>query len=148
MALPKSKTGQYLERTIPVPMLSAATALAAAVTSEHILFTTQRNEQFREITIWGNNTVVSGHPATNHVVAEIWNVTDATKIAAATITGTTSGTQLERLGTNNIATTSEFTGVGSNCSPNKQISLKWVGTGTLSASLRGTTLRIISDFTD
>jgi len=140
MALPQSRSGFEFNKEIQLSV-SGGTAVQASTTDELTLTRLYRSVRFREIGITSNVTVKSGVPATNHFRAEIWNFTDSTKIAQATITGASTGTALNRLVYKSIATTAQFIGVGADVSLNKVISIKIVGTNTLSAGL---TLPVVS----
>ncbi len=140
MALPRARSGFEYNKEIQLSV-SGGTAVQASTTDELTLMRTYRSIRFREIGITSNQTVKSGAPATNYFRAEIWNFTDSTKIAQATITGVTSGTALTRLTYKAIATTAQFIGVGADVSLNKVISIKIVGAQSLSGGL---TLPVVS----
>tara|TARA_Y100000310_G_C20369802_1_gene662983 strand:- start:7 stop:447 length:441 start_codon:yes stop_codon:yes gene_type:complete len=135
MALPATITGR--ERTLTLPLVASATAIPASATNELTLFREERDIDFREIGIISQGTVVSGATASNYMRAELWNFTDATKLAQSTITGIATGTQLQRNVYVSIATKGQFMGPGSRASAQKVFTLKFVGASTLSKNIIG-----------
>lgn len=143
MAAPESKSG--LER---VYHFSFDGTIATGVTTEQPLFVNDRDIRFRQVGLMALQTITSGHPLTNYFRAELWNMTDGTKVAQATITGPSSGTLLERLSFVPIATKAQFIGPGSNASANKSWIMKFVGAATLNRGIVKPAIKIITDIID
>lgn len=144
-AIPASETGLEWRQTIPIS--TSTLVVPASATNEYPLHSPDRDIRHRNIDVWVISSVVSGAPATNTMRAEVWNITDATKIAQATITGTT-GTQLERMSRVTIATLSDFIGPGADASAYDVFAIKFVGANTLSKPLKQPTVEIIADIID
>lgn len=145
MAVAVGKTSQEMVLNLS---LGSAIKIDAAGTKLFPLFETHRAIDFRGIRFLCQSTSVSGVPATNHVALQIWNVTDATKVAAATISGTTSGTLLTPNKSIAVATRAQMLGPGSTASANKVFQARVITTGTLSANIKNPRLNIVTDYID
>lgn len=144
---PSGQQGLEFHQNIPLPM-GGATSIPASATTRKIVLTASRAMRFRGFEIVANITIVSGHPETNYFRAEVWNVTQDTKIGQATITGWSGGTQLQRGVPVNIATLSEMLGANARIAKADVVEIAIVGALTLSSGLIDAVVTVQADFVD
>lgn len=140
-------SGSGLEYRFNVPFPVGAQGFPTAIpgtptqTTAIVIGRLDRKVRFRELGVFAQQSVVSGAPATNHIRLEFWQYADGfasgTKIAQATITGVTSGTQLERGTSITVATLAGMLQSNAEATAKSIIEARFVVAATLSRGLSG-----------
>lgn len=146
----QASQGLEYRKTINVPV-SGGTAVPATGTNEYGVHRLDRRVRFREFSIFGQQTITSGHPATNYMTVQLWNVTKATKMAQGTVVGAGAnpGTiSLNRLAVAQIATLNQFIGQYAVASAQDVLSLRFTATVTLNRGLTRPVVELVGDIID
>ncbi len=131
--------------------ITVATGVPATGTNEYILTRIDRKVRFREFALIAQQTITSGHPATNFMTAQLRNFSQATKMAQGTIVGIggSPGTiSLNRGVPVQLATLNKFVGNFAVASALNVLSIRFTATVTLSNGLVRPVVELVGDIID
>ena len=146
----KSATGLEYRLSIPVPV-SGGTAVPATGTNRYIITRLDRRVRFREFGLVAQQTITTGVPATNNMVAKLFNFSKSTQIAQGTIVGlgASPGTRsLNRATYTQLATLRKFKAGYAVGSAQDVIAIHFVSKITLNRGLTRPIVTILGDYID
>ena len=146
----KSASGLEFRLSVPVPV-SGGTAVPATGTNRYVITRLDRRIRFREFGVVAQQTVTSGHPATNYMVAKLYNFTKSTQIAQGTVVGKgeSPGTiSLNRAVYSQLATLNKFKAGYAVGSAQDVISVHFTATVTLNRGLTRPIVVLLGDYID
>ena len=146
----KSASGLEFRLSVPVPV-SGGTAVPATGTNRYVITLLDRRVRFREFGIVAQQTITTGFPATNNMVAKLYNVTKATQIAQGTVVGlgASPGTRnLNRATYTQLATLRKFKSGYSVASAQDVLSIHFTSKVTLNRGLTRPIAILLGDLID
>ena len=146
----KSASGLEFRLSVPISV-SGGTAVPATGTNRYVIAFLDRRIRFREFGIVAQQTITSGHPATNYMIAKLYNVTKATQIAQGTVVGKGAGVgtiSLNRATYAQLATLRKFKAGYAVGSAQDVIAVHFTSTVTLNRGLTRPIVTILADLID